>query len=240
MPKYKADMHIHTVLSPCGDLEMSPVNIINKAKDRGIDIVGITDHNSTLHCESAEEIGRKAGVYVMKGAEVTTKEEVHCLAFFENNNELSLFQAFLEANLPNIPNNTDKFGYQVVVDEQENILKQVEPLLISAIAKTIEQVEQKVHELNGIFIPAHIDKMKNSIISQLGFVPPDLNADALEFSKFANPEEFMTKNKYLERFRTIKSSDAHYIDDVGTVYTIMELDEVNFDNIKQWLTKKKV
>ena len=83
MKKYRADLHIHTVLSPCGDLEMSPVNIVQKAKERSLNILGISDHNSTLHAPLIKKLAAKEGILVLMGAEVTTKEEVHCLCFFE-------------------------------------------------------------------------------------------------------------------------------------------------------------
>jgi len=49
MKTYRADLHIHSVLSPCGDLDMSPVNIVEEASRKGLDIIGITDHNTTRH-----------------------------------------------------------------------------------------------------------------------------------------------------------------------------------------------
>lgn len=238
MTVYKADLHIHTVLSPCGDLEMSPKNIINKAKERGIDIIGITDHNSTLHGPLVNEIGQREGVFVMMGVEVTTKEEAHCLAFFENDFYLSEFQEFLDDSLPDIPNKVEIFGYQVVVDEEENILRQIDRLLISAINKSVEEVEKKVHDLGGIFIPAHVDKRKNSLISQLGFIPLDLKYDALEFSKHVNKDEFFKKNDYLKGVKFISSSDAHYIDDVGSVFTEIDCEELSFNAIKEWLRRR--
>jgi 3',5'-nucleoside bisphosphate phosphatase len=232
MDTYKADLHIHTVLSPCGDLEMSPKNIIGKAKEKGLDIIGITDHNSTKHCELAEKIGKANGIFVMKGAEVTTKEEVHCLAFFESIQALNEFQAYLELHLPDIPNNPDYFGYQVVVDEDENILETIEKLLISALDQSIDQLEKKIHQLGGIFIPAHVNRSKNSLISQLGFVPTDLKVEALEISKHITREKFLEENKYLKNHRFIQSSDAHYIENIGDVYTSFTLKELSFKEIK--------
>ncbi|MDR1181689.1 MAG: PHP domain-containing protein, partial [Bacteroidales bacterium] len=182
MQLYKADLHTHTVLSPCGDLEMSPYEIIRLAKERNLDIIGITDHNTTKHCSLAKKYGKQIGIFVLMGAEVTTKEEAHCLAFFEKEKELSEFEQFLQDNLPNIPNDTEKFGYQVQVDEQGDIIYQEPLFLPSALNKTLEEIEQKVHSLQGLFIPAHIDRMKFSIPSQLGFIPFDLNVDAVELS----------------------------------------------------------
>ena len=130
MKEFRADLHIHSVLSPCGDLEMSPRNIIHQAKEREIDIVGITDHNSTRHGPLMRRLGRENGVFVLTGAEVTSREEVHCLCFFEDDSLLELFQEYLDRNLIPFPNDERRFGHQVVVDENDNILAEDKNLLI--------------------------------------------------------------------------------------------------------------
>lgn len=235
MKKFRADLHMHTVLSPCGDLEMSPVNIVRKASERGIDILGITDHNSTLHAPLIKELASKEGIMVLMGAEVTTKEEVHCLCFFEDEELLSQFQEYLNEHLPNIPNDTDRFGYQVVVNENEEITDEIDCLLISGLNQGIEEIEKKVHSLNGLFIPAHINKTVNSVISQLGFLPPDLKVDALEISQHTTKSEFLKKNKYLKNYNFIQSSDAHYIDNIGNTWTNFFMERRNFEEIKMAL-----
>ncbi|WP_282016659.1 PHP domain-containing protein [Marinifilum flexuosum] len=239
MRKYRADLHTHTVLSPCGDLEMSPVNIVQKASERGIDILGITDHNSTLHAPLIKELAAKEGIMVLMGAEVTTKEEVHCLCFFEDEVKLSEFQKYLDQHLPKIPNDENKFGYQVVVNEKEEIVDEVECLLISGLSQSIEEIERKVHDLEGLFIPAHINKMMNSIISQLGFLPTDLNVDALELSHHITKEEFLKKNKYLSKYNFITSSDAHYIENIGNTWTNFFMEELSFCEVRKALRSEK-
>ncbi len=226
---------MHTVLSPCGDLEMSPANIVRKASERGIDILGITDHNSTLHAPLIKELASREGIMVLMGAEVTTKEEVHCLCFFENEELLSQFQEYLNRHLPNIPNDTDRFGYQVVVNEEEEITDEIDCLLISGLNQGIEEIEKKVHALNGLFIPAHINKTVNSVISQLGFLPPDLKVDALEISQHTTKSEFLKKNKYLKNYNFIQSSDAHYIDNIGNAWTNYFMERRSFEEIKMAL-----
>ena len=231
MPLFKADMHIHSVLSPCGDLAMSPKNIVHAALMNKIDIIAITDHNSTKMCRVVHKVASEYGITVIPGVEVTTKEEVHCLAYFHNFEQADNFQAYLEANLPFFQNNVDFFGYQVVVDENDNILEEVETLLINGLSASIDEVEQKVHELGGVFVPAHINKAKNSIISQLGFIPLDLKIDALELSKFTNPEKFTTTNPLYSKYTYTQNSDAHFIENIGDVYTIFELDNPTLNEI---------
>jgi PHP family Zn ribbon phosphoesterase len=235
MNTYRADLHLHTVLSPCGDLEMSPANIISKACEKGLDIIAITDHNSTKHCKLIKKMAEPAGIFVLMGAEVTTREEVHCLTFFENDSQIDEFQQYLEAHLPPIQNNIEKFGYQVVVDENENILEQVDYLLLSALDQSVEQIEKKVHSLGGIFIPAHIDRPSYSIISQLGFIPSGLLIDGIEISANCKLQSAIPLIPKLLEKSIIRSSDAHYIQDVGKVFTVFEMECRTFSEIKKAL-----
>jgi len=228
-------LHIHTVLSPCGDLDMSPVRIIEAAVKKGIDILGITDHNSTRHCNILKKIAKRHGIFVLMGAEITTKEEVHCLAFFEDKEDLSVLQRYLDDNLPDLKNDPEIFGYQVQVDENEKIVYTEKKLLFGALNKSIEEVEQFVHSLGGIFIPAHIDRMKNSIFSQLGFFPPDLKVDALEVSKRTSIADFRAKHPELGKYRMLGNSDAHYIEDIGSCCTLFEMEKTSFQEIRMTL-----
>jgi hypothetical protein len=238
MKSYKADLHTHTVLSPCGDLEMSPANIVDRSIARGLDIIGVTDHNSALQCSAVRKVAERNGLFVLCGAEVTTKEEVHCLAFFEKTEMLEAFSEFIYEHLADFPNDPDRFGYQAVVDESEMILEQPEKLLISATDLSIEALEKKVHEMDGLFIPAHIDRISNGIIGQLGFVPPDLRCDALELSRFITHQEFIAKYPQYKNYAIIQSSDAHYLDDIDSVRTTFYLKEPSFEEIRKALKQE--
>lgn len=233
MNSYRADLHIHTLLSPCGSLEMSPDVILNVAAEKAIDIIGIADHNSTRQSVIIRKMAKKYGLFVLCGAEVCTKEEIHCLAFFEGDEELSDFQQYLDNHIIKIPNNPDKFGYQVVVDESENIIYEEENLLIASLDESIEDVEKKVHSLNGIFIPAHINKSVNSIISQLGFFPEDLAVDAIEISRHTTKEKFIKANSWSSKYTFTTSSDAHIPEDIGLVYSTFKMMKRSFDEIKK-------
>ncbi len=235
MQQYRADLHIHTLLSPCGDLEMSPANIVEAAVQKKIDILGITDHNSTKHALLIQKMAAEKGIFTLCGAEVTTREEVHCLAFFENVDTLAQFQQYLDEHIAKVKNNPKYFGHQVVVDEEEMIVEEVEHLLISALDQSLEQIQRKVHELDGLFIPAHIDRPKYSLTSQLGFVPPDIKADALEISRHTSKEEVLKKFPYLEAFTFTSSSDAHFPADIGTKVCLFEIEALSFKEIKMAL-----
>ena len=228
----KADLHIHTVLSPCGDIEMTPLNIVRKAKECGIGIIGITDHNSTLNCVETIRIGKREGIFVLCGAEITTKEEVHVIVFVDESNR-ELLQIYLENHIQKIPNDPDIFGYQLAVNEKEEVVAQIDYLLINALDQSIEQVETFVHSIGGIFIPAHINKTQNSIYSQLGFIPAALKPDAVEISAKGVQSEQTAMDKSLLKFNFIRSSDAHYIENFGSVYTVIYPENISFEAIKR-------
>lgn len=232
MRTYRADLHIHTLLSPCGELSMSPAVIVSQALRKKLDIIGITDHNSTRQAALVSMLGAQKGLFVLQGAEVTTREEVHCLAFFEGPAELEVFQEYLDDNIPAFKNDPLIFGDQVVVNEEEEIIYTEERLLINATGISIGELEAFVHTHDGLFIPAHIDRMKNSIYSQLGFLPADLNADALEISKRSTPEEFSRIHPEISTCTLLTNSDAHYPEAVGTVFNCLEMEEISFREIK--------
>ena len=231
MKRFRADLHIHTVLSACADLEMSPGAIVRIAKENGIDLIGITDHNSTLQCTVVKEMAEAAGLAVLCGAEVTTREEVHCLAYFKDLGKLALFQEYLDHHLPAIPYSPEQFGYQAVVDRNEKILGLIENYLNVGISRSIEQVEQEVHRLGGLFVPAHIERPMFGILSQLGFMPDDLNCDALGI--MGQSIEFDIRNRFRlkQDMPLIKASDAHVLHMIGSGCTVFEMNEINFDEI---------
>lgn len=231
MQSYRADLHIHTVLSPCGDLEMSPRNIIAKAKELKLDIIGITDHNTTRHCDLTRRLGESNGIFVMMGAEVTTREEVHCLTFFEKTESLDEFQEYLSEHLPFVQNKPSIFGYQVVVDEDENIIDEIDSLLIVGINQSIEKVRAKVRELNGLFIPAHVDRERHGVLSQLGFMPRDLKPDAIEFYRANTREVFLNTHPEFSKYVLIRNSDAHLPEYIGSRYSTFTLDYPSFNEI---------
>ncbi len=232
MKDFWADIHIHTLLSPCGDLEMSPRNIVKMASLKGLDIIGITDHNTTRHCRLISELAAGEGIFLLPGAEVNTREEVHCLTFFDNFDTLDLFQLFLDENLPDIQNKPSEFGYQVQVDQEEMIVYEEKRSLFSAIGQSIDEVEMKVHELGGLFIPAHIDRPRNSLFSQLGLMPAALKADALEISRNTDPLQLFRAYPELGTYTLVKSSDAHFPADIARKKIKMTLKHRSFEEIK--------
>lgn len=231
MKQFKADLHIHSLLSPCGSLEMSPVNIVESALKADLDIIAITDHNSTKQAALIKQIAAKKRLTVFCGAEINSSEEVHALALFETNEQLMQFQQYIDRHLIKVKNNPAYFGEQVVIDENEMIIEEVDELLINALDVDLLQIEKFVHQLGGIFIPAHIDRYYNGLFSQLGFIPEGFVADAYELSKNANIEDWMQNGKIPKGATIIRSSDAHHPEQIGQAFTTFEMNEPTFSEL---------
>ena len=238
MKKFKADLHIHTVLSPCADLEMTPANIINAAKRSQLDIIGITDHNSTRNAQLVKNMAQNEGIFVLTGVEVTTKEEVHCLAFFEKKTELAEFQKFLEEQITFIPNTDNYFGYQPVIDENENILEMITNYLPAALKAGITDVQDEVKRYNGIFIAAHVDRSANGIFSQLGFIPDNLEFDALGISRYCSKNDVRKHYVVKEKISLLRNSDAHFLHHIGDCFSLFYINKPDFSEIKMALNQE--
>lgn len=231
MNRYRIDLHTHTVLSPCGSLDMSPQRIVDTAVQRKLDAIGIADHNSMRQCKVIQQLGQEQGLTVFCGVEITTSEEAHCLAFFEKPDEQDEFQDYLDLHLPNIKNRPDKFGYQVWVNRFEEIEGEEDRLLISALSVSIDDIAAKVKSLNGIFIAAHIDRPSFSLISQLGFIDNHLPLDAIEVSFNARLEELLQDNPSLLNYTIISASDAHVPELIGLSPSLMEASALTFSEL---------
>jgi len=240
MEQVKVDWHIHTTLSPCASLSMDPLTIFGQAKSKNIQVIGITDHNSTRQARMIKTGFCSGNLLVLAGAEVTTREEIHCLAFFDELEALDAFQNFLDLHLPWITNNPEYFGDQVVVDSNGNIVYEEERLLISALDQSLEQVERFVTDHCGIFIPAHINRPYHGLLSQLGMIPASLRADALEWLPDCRCGlEYKSVGK-AGAFPLVYSSDAHRPEEIGVRFTELNLEEKSFAGIRQGLLKLRI
>ena len=229
---FKADLHIHTCLSPCTELNMSPRGILTSAKKKGLDILGICDHNSTENSPGVMKAAEPMDIGILPGMEVTSQEEVHVLAIFDTIKNALEMQKYVYQNLPG-ENDPDAFGMQVIVNEKEEVLGFNDKLLIGATTIPLDEVIRSIHSLGGIAIASHIDREAFSIIGQLGFIPEDLELDALEISPRVSYEE--AKAVYPYDYPITCSSDAHYPDDIGKTFTSFLIEETSVAEIKKAL-----
>lgn len=244
---FVADLHVHTLLSPCAAIEMTPHNIVLQAAEHGIDIVAITDHNAGDNVVAAQKAARGTGVIILPGMEVETKEEAHILTIFEDMEAFGKWDEIVALSMSGLKNNEQRFGAQFIVDEQDEFVRVKEELLLTPLNLSVEKVVFTVNSLGGLCIASHIDRPAYSIISQLGFIPPQLSLGAVEITRRTNSVEFVQRNQSVQDFPIVCGSDAHYMEEFitgsKTVFTLAEpsLGEVrqafSRQNGRSWLVK---
>ena len=229
---YRADLHIHSVLSPCGGLEMSAKNVMQRVKELGISIIAITDHNSMANCAVYKQAAEEMGITCFWGVEIQTSEEIHLIALFASEIEAQSFDKELYQSLLPIDNNPDFFGDQVVIDKDENIVCFETRALINSSMWSLDEVVEKLKGYDSFFYPAHIDAEAFSVLGQLGFLPTELKFDALGVTASCNLERFLTSNPTLKGYSLLKSSDAHYLKDLGSGYTDFYLEKPTLNEMR--------
>ena len=213
MKTYLAELHVHTVLSPCAGVEMIPPLIVQKALECGINIIAITDHNASENVPAVIKAAEDHDLTVLPGMELQTEEEVHVLCLFDSMDQLNRLQVIVDKKLPEIKNNIEYFGEQFIVDHTGAFIHRKERLLINSTSLSFDEAFQEVSKLGGLFIPAHVNRQAFGLIDHLGFVPPELNIEALEISRHITLQEAIEKYPQISNYPIIQSGDVHYLDD---------------------------
>lgn len=232
--KLKCDFHIHTALSPCAMNDMTPGNIVNMAIFSELGAIAVTDHNS---CENAEAVMRCAegtGLLVIPGMEVQTREDVHVLALFSDLMNCRALQEEVYAGLPPLKAPEKTMEKQLIVNEEDEIVGRLDKLISMSCGFSLNELCRFCNEHGGIAIPAHIDRKSNSLLANLGFVPPDLETKVLEVSMFADLEEYQ---KRYPTYRVVTDSDAHELGLIGAVFHEEEVEEASAAEIIRALSK---
>lgn len=209
------DFHLHTCLSPCGDADMTPNNIINMAKLKGLDAVAITDHNACGNCAAAIKAGEREGISVIPGMELCTCEDIHVVCLFNFLDGALAFEREIKKTLPRVKNRPEIFGEQVILDDLDRETGKEELLLITASGIGVDSVLGLARSFGGTAFPAHADKQANGIIGILGAIPPEAGFKTAELSKGCDEKSFIESNKSLKGLRILRNSDAHYLWDIS-------------------------
>ena len=228
---YVADLHIHTVLSPCAEIEMIPELIINEALRKQIDILAITDHNSAENVKAVIEAAKGTKVKIFPGIEVETREEVHIICIFDDPEKTLELQKMIYRNLPNLKNKERIFGTQLVVNPKGEFIRKNERLLLTATSLSIEDIVKKVKGLDGICYPAHINRPSYSIISNLGFIPPQLNFLTIEIFSESDIYDILQNHVELKNYTIISSGDAHRLSELSN-RSIFWIEKPTLDELK--------
>jgi len=224
---YRADFHIHSCLSPCAALEMSPNAIVQRALEVGLNAIALSDHNCAFNLPTFAAVCAKHNLDGLFGLEVTTLEEAHILCLFDELGAAMQLGEQVYASLPDIPNQPERLGDQPIVDENDDVLGFAEKFLISASAYDVNTLLDMVHSLGGLFIPAHIDRSVFGIVSQLGFLPEEA-FDAVELTAMGDPS-------LARHYPVVRNSDAHQLKAIGAGNTEFDIASLSVSELRSAL-----
>ncbi len=219
------DFHIHSCLSPCADMDMTPHSIVGMSYINGLNAIAVADHNTARNIRAVTLAAEEFGITVVPGIEAETAENIHLLCLFPTIEAAETMGQMLEDNLPPIKNRPDIFGEQVIMNEVDEKTGEIEKLLINATMLGIEEVKREVEALGGVCIAAHIDREKNGIVSILGCVPDELGFSTLEVSGEA---DILFED---DPYKYITDSDAHNLISISEKVNYLELEEISVSEI---------
>lgn len=228
---FRCDLHMHTCLSPCAGLEMYPSALVERAVAEKLAVIAICDHNASENVRHVIRAARGRELIVLPGMEVTSREEVHLLALFDNMDDLQSLQEIVYSHLPGM-NDESRFGCQAIVNELDDVEGFNERLLIGATKLPLADWVRRIHDLGGLTVASHIDRESFSVISQLGFVDPEIPFDALEISRRTGLAGARKRYPELAGYPFLTSSDAHYCDEIGTGFTELFMEEPSVHELR--------
>ncbi len=223
--RYFYDLHLHSCLSPCGDMDMTPNNITGMASILGLQIIALTDHNTCRNCEATIEAGKRNGVVVVPGMELTTSEDIHAVCLFPSLEKAMDWDAYVDAHRIKIKNRADIYGRQVLMNAEDEEIGEIEHLLLPGTEISIMNAYRKVQEFGGICYPAHIDRDSLSILSVLGEIDPYCGFVTAELANFAKLEALRLVHPILDALHIVSSSDAHYLENMRDAAFTLNLEE---------------
>lgn len=228
---FRCDLHVHTCLSPCADLDMYPRAVVDKAVVEKLDIIAICDHNASENAQFVLRSAEGKPLIVLPGMEITSSEEVHLLALFDTLDGLTKIQNIIYGHLSGM-NREEIFGCQAIVNDLDEVEGFNDRFLLGAVKLSLPEIVDQIHGFGGLVIASHIDRESYSIISQLGFIDPDVHLDALEVTHNTGFKEARIKYPELSAYPFIESSDAHFINDIGQVATTIFLERGTISELK--------
>ena len=232
MKEWALDLHLHSLLSPCADNEMTPALILGRAQKLGYEVLAITDHNSVENAAAFVDKGKELGIKVFPGMELQTREDVHLVCLFEQLEQAWQWQELVYQKLPPMKNSKEIFGEQWVVDKAGQKIREVERLLLVGTDFSIEEAAETVHKLAGICIAAHIDRQAFSLWGHLGMFPPGLPLDGVELTRHLARNSEQLQEVKNNGFAYLVCSDAHYPDSIKSPQCFARLEKVSLAELK--------
>lgn len=229
--KYFYDLHIHSCLSPCGDMDMTPNNLVNMAKLLGLDVIALTDHNTSRNCGAAMEVGREIGLLVIPGMELTTAEDIHAVCLFPTLERALEWDAYVDSRRIKIKNRPDIYGRQVIMNSSDEEVGEIEHLLLPATQIDIMSAYREAKRFGGICYPAHIDRDSLSILSVLGEIDESCGFKTAELADKSKLPFLKERHPILNGMNIVTSSDAHYLENMREAENFLDLEALTAEEV---------
>jgi 3',5'-nucleoside bisphosphate phosphatase len=223
------DLHVHTVLSPCADLLMTPNNLWNMATLKGLDVVSFVDHNSLKQLPMLKRIGESYRALMLIGVEVALINDLHVLVYFRNPSEALEFDGYLESLLISNRIDADATTEQRLTDEEDQTIQTIPYLLSRPLPIDLNDLTKRLTPLNHRLVLAHWNRYPEKAEAAYRFGC----FDAVEWTAPVPPEW----RKRFPNTRVLINSDAHDLTAISERSSQNQLDlpEFSIDALFGWL-----
>ena len=225
MSTYYYDFHIHSCLSPCADDDMTPNNIAGMGAVCGLQIMALTDHNTTKNCPAFFEAAKRQGIIPVAGMELTTAEDIHLVCLFETLDEAMHFDDAVASRRMLVENKVEIFGRQMIMDGDDEVIGVDDWFLPMATTLPIEEAAALCVAHGGVCWPAHIDRPANGVLAVLGVFPDDPPFGIAELHDLDSKDALCEQYANLRNRMFVSGSDAHYLWDIREKSCSFEIDD---------------
>lgn len=209
---------------------MTPNNILNMSMLKEVNLLSITDHNSTKQLRVFQELQESYDFLFIPGVEVSVSEGFDVLCYFRNFNDALKFDKFLEVHL------NGKWGIfnesnQVITDIFDTTYETI-PVPLTDTNIPYSELVKEVRELNGAIVLAHIDRASKSVLNV--FDLKNIDFDAIEIQKH-NRDKFLQANPYLNNYKLFFNSDSHSLLSISEREDYINLEEKTVESFFDFL-----
>ena len=205
---------------------MSPRAIVNAALAAGLDLIAVTDHNTAAMTPVVAHVARDKHLAYLYGLELHTREDVHLLAYFDDEATCLAFSDEIYALLPDGYEDPYGLGEQIQVDAEENILRYEPKFLVNGLDLSFSDATRRINERGGLAVPAHIDREFFGALSQIGKLPEGLEFPIIEVRGESIPE-------ICGDAAILRTSDAHFLNGIGTRVTYITVEELTISELRK-------
>ena len=246
----KWDLHIH---SNASDGNGTPQQIIEKAKEKGLSVIALTDHHTVKNIDEIKKLGNENNITVISGIEFRTEygsKSVHMIGLFPDEyNGIKLTQQALN-DLILVPLNLSETIIKTKGKEEDSALTDEQAFKkgMFLVQVNFKEAAELVHKYGGL-ISVHAGNKANSIeemkhegrgasnvkdvVDSLGPVKNELLKYYIDICELGSLQD-KNASFYISEFGkpAIVASDAHRIDEVGKLYTWIKADKT-FEGLRQ-------